>query len=487
MKRGLAEYQDVFRRLALALPKYLIIDSKGVEKPLDLDDLDSHAAIKGDFRTFIETEELGRAAKGEPPHIQIMRQLELIDYEPASDVGHFRFYPKGALVKELLEDYVTSIAVDLIGAMRIETPLMYRLSQKDIAEQAAKFLEKDYRIKLSKDKELILRFAGDFGLFSTMKNAQMSHRQLPVRVFELSPSFRLEKRGETVGLRRLRAFTMPDIHCFCADYEQGKEEFARITKHYDRLIEGLGIQYLLVFRVVEEYYEQTKDLLVGLAKDLKKPILIELLPEMSHYWNVKNEFQFVDAVEGSGQLSTVQLDVSDAERYGITYVNEAGEEVGCIIVHTSISSLERLIYGLLESAAKRRLQGQLPMLPLWLSPVQAIVIPVADRHVKHATKIADELRVNNVRAIVDDRGKTVGWKVRNAGKQWIPFVVVIGDKELESDTFPVTIREQSTKKKAKTESMNPNGLIKIIHQASEGKPFSQLSLPKNISMWPIFI
>jgi len=171
----------------------------------------------------------------------------------------------------------------------------------------------------------------------------MSKRQLPVRVFELSPSFRLEKRGETVGLRRLRAFTMPDIHCFCADYEQGKEEFARITKHYDRLIEGLGIQYLLVFRVVEEYYEQTKDLLVGLAKDLKKPILIELLPEMSHYWNVKNEFQFVDAVEGSGQLSTVQLDVSDAERYGITYVNEAGEEVGCIIVHTSISSLERLI------------------------------------------------------------------------------------------------------------------------------------------------
>jgi len=364
---------------------------------------------------------------------------------------------------------------------------MYRLSQKDIAEQAAKFLEKDYRIKLSKDKELILRFAGDFGLFSTMKNTQMSKRQLPVRVFELSPSFRLEKRGETVGLRRLRAFTMPDIHCFCADYEQGKEEFARITKHYDRLIEGLGIQYVLVFRVVEEYYEQTKDLLVGLAKDLKKPILIELLPEMSHYWNVKNEFQFVDAVEGSGQLSTVQLDVSDAERYGITYVNEAGDEVGCIIVHTSISSLERLIYGLLESAAKRGLQGQIPMLPLWLSPVQAIVIPVADRHVKHATKIADELRANNVRAIVDDRGKTVGWKVRNAGKQWIPFVVVIGDKELESDTFPVTIREQSTKKKSKVESMNPNNLIKIIHKASEEKPFSQLSLPKNMSMWPIFI
>ncbi len=471
----------------LVLAKYLIIDSKGVEKPLDLDDLDSHDAIKGELRTFIETEELGRAAKGEPPHIRIMRQLELIDYEPASDVGHFKFYPKGSLLKELLEDYVHTIAVDMIGAMRIETPLMYRISQKDIAEQAEKFLEKDYRIKLSKDKELLLRFAGDFGLFSTMKNVQMSQRQLPIRVFELSPSFRLEKRGECVGLRRLRAFTMPDIHCFCADYEQGKQEFAMITINYDHLIKELGIEYILVFRLVEEYYKQTKDLLVNLAKDLKRPILVELLPEMSHYWNVKNEFQFVDAAEGSGQLSTVQLDVSDAERYGITYVNQEGEDIGCIIVHTSIGSLERLVYGLLESAVKRQQQGQLPMLPLWLAPVQVVVIPVADRNKEFADKIVDQLRAQNVRAVLDDRGKTVGWKVRNAGKQWIPFVVVIGDKEMEASEFPVTVREQSTAKKPKSKPMSPTDLAKIIKDASKDKPFRQLSLPKHMSMWPIFI
>ena len=471
----------------LALAKYLIIDSKGVEKPLDLDDLGSHEAIKGELRTFIETEELGRVAKGEPPHIRIMRQLELIDYEPASDVGHFKFFPKGALLKELLEDYVHTIAVDMIGAMRIETPLMYRTSQKDIAEQAEKFLERDYRIKLSKDKELLLRFAGDFGLFSIMKNTQMSQRQLPIRVFELSPSFRLEKRGECVGLRRLRAFTMPDIHCFCADYEQGKQEFAMITKHYDHLIRGLGINYLLVFRLVEEYYEQTKDLLINLAKDLKQPILVEMLPEMSHYWNVKNEFQFVDAAEGSGQLCTVQLDVSDAERYGITYVNPEGEDIGCIIVHTSIGSLERLIYGLLESAAKRQQQGKLPMLPVWLSPVQVVVVPVTDRNKEFADGIVEKLRAQNVRAVLDDRAKTVGWKIRNAGKQWIPYVVVIGDKEMDATKFPVTIRNESTAKKPSSKVMAPSALIKIINDASKGKPFRQLSLPKYMSMWPIFI
>lgn len=469
------------------MAKYLVIDSKGKEHPLELDDLDSCKEVEGDLRTYIETEELGRGARGEPPHIKVMRQLELLDYEPASDVGHFRFYPKGALLKALLEDYVVDIAINLIGAMRIETPLMYRLSQRDIAEQAEKFLEKDYRIKLSKTKEFLLRFAGDFGLFSIMKNVQMSQRQLPIRVFELSPSFRLEKRGECVGLRRLRAFTMPDIHCFCADYEQAKDEFAMITINFDRLIRGLGIEYPLVFRVVEEYYKPTKDLLIRLAKELKKPILIELLPEMTHYWNVKNEFQFVDAAEGTGQLSTVQLDVSDAERYGITYTNEAGEEVGCIIVHTSIGSLERLIYGLLESAVKHQQQGRLPMLPLWLSPVQVVVISVADRHQEFALKVVTQLREGNIRAVLDDRGKTVSWKVRNAGKQWIPYIIVIGDKEIQDKSLTVTVRAESTPKKPYTKKMKPEELVKIILEASPGKPFRQLSLPIPMSLWPIFI
>ncbi len=469
------------------MSKFLIIDPQGIEHSLDLDDIDSCEPLVGDLRTFVEVEELGRGARGQPPHIKVMRQLELLDYEPASDVGHFRFYPKGALVKELLEEYCHKIAVDLIGAMRIETPLMYRLSQKDIAEQAAKFLEKDYRIKVSETKELLLRFAGDFGLFSIMKNVQMSQRQLPIRVFELSPSFRLEKRGECVGLRRLRAFTMPDIHCFCRDYEQGKEEVAMITKHYDKLVRALGIDYVLVFRIVEEYYEQTKDLLIQLAKNLERPILIEFLPEMTHYWNVKNEFQFVDATEGTGQLSTVQLDVTDAERYGITYTNDEGEEVGCIIVHTSIGSIERLIYGLLESAVKRQQEGQLPSLPTWLAPVQVVVIPVTEKHQKHAEKIVSQLRAKQVRAVLDDRGKTVGWKIRNAGKQWVPFVAVIGDKEVKAKTLAVTIREKSTLKQSKTEAMKMSSLVKSIKSACEGKPFQQLSMPERISKWPIFI
>jgi len=467
--------------------KYLVIDSKGHENSLDLDDLDRCEPLKGELRTYVETEELGRGARGEPPHIKVMRQLELVDYEPASDVGHFRFYPKGTLLKVLLEEYVKTIAIDMIGATRIETPLLYRLSQPDIAEQAAKFLEKDYRIKLSKDKEFLLRFAGDFGLFSMMKNVQMSQRQLPIRIFELSPSFRLEKRGECVGLRRLRAFTMPDIHCFCRDYEQGKEEFGMITRRYDELVRGLGLDYHLVFRVVEEYYESTKDLLLALARDLRRPILVELLPEMAHYWNVKNEFQFVDAVGGTGQLSTVQLDVSDAERYGITYVNDAGEKVGCIIVHTSIGSLERLMYGLLESAMKRRQKGQLPMLPIWLSPVQVIVVPVADRHKDQASKVVSQLREQSVRGVLDDRAKTVSWRVRDAGQQWIPFVIVIGDRELQGDSLPVTVREESTTKKPSTKSMTVDSLGKTVHDASQGKPFQQLFMPDRMSMWPIFI
>ena len=280
---------------------------------------------------------------------------------------------------------------------------------------------------------------------------------------------------------------MPDVHCFCIDWEQGKEEFAMITEHYDRLVRALGIEYVLVFRIVEEYYEQTKDLLIRLAKNLERPILIEFLSEMVHYWNVKNEFQFVDATEGTGQLSTVQLDVTDAERYGITYVNNRGEEVGCIIVHTSISSIERLIYGLLESAVKRQQKGQLPSLPTWLAPVQVVVIPVTEKHQKYAEKIVSKLRAKQVRAVLDDRSKTVGWKIRNAGKQWIPFVAVIGDEEVSEKTLAVTIREESTLKQPKKKTLKVSSLVKAIHSASVDKPFQQISLPERMSMWPIFI
>jgi threonyl-tRNA synthetase len=307
-------------------------------------------------------------------------EAELVD-TTASDIGHF-ILPKGT--RHGQPRVRPRVAVkDLHATNRDAIP--YRLDEPDIAEQAAKFREKDYRLKVD-NTEFCLRFAGDFGLFRMMKGVTMSYRQLPVRVYELSPSFRLEQSGECVGLKRLRNFTMPDLHCFCRNLEQGTSEYTELFEKYTRLTESMEIEYAVAFRVVKYFYEQHKEWFVSLLKIAKRPALIEVLPEMKHYWVLKHEYQAIDAAGGNTQLVTVQLDVEDAKRYGIEYTDEDGQRKGCIILHSSLGSIERWMGAILEQAAKDQMKGKQPRLPVWLSPIQLRVIPVNSTFLAFATE-----------------------------------------------------------------------------------------------------
>ncbi|MFB0500057.1 MAG: aminoacyl--tRNA ligase-related protein, partial [Candidatus Hadarchaeaceae archaeon] len=382
--------------------------------------------------------------------------------------------------KGLLEELAIQLS-DELGASKIETPVLYRADEPDIAEQAARFYQKDYKIKFP-NRTLLLRFAGDFGLFKMMKNTVMSYRQMPVRIFELSPSYRLEQSGECVGLKRLRAFTMPDIHCFCRDLKQGVNEYGRLFKIYAKTTKSVGIEYVVAFRTLEEFYNQNKSFFVRLLKLVKRPALIELLSERKHYWVLKHEFQVIDSVGGNAQLATVQLDMEDSERYGIRYVDERGEKKGCIILHSSMGSIERWMYATLEEAAKAQKTGKAPSLPLWLSPTQVRIIPLADRHIKSCERIAGTLEKARVRVDIDDRSESVSKKVRDAEREWINFIVVLGDKELKRKKIPVRVRGKKALK-----SMTVKELAAEVAKRTKGMPFKPLALPKLLSMRPIFV
>ena len=462
---------------------YVLVEPSGEmrelsrERPQDDEVIAKYPPIK----RLIMNERGLKSEKGAPPHIKLMQKLELVDYEPASDVGHFKFLPKGALIKHLLEELAMDIAVNDVGATVIETPMIYRLSVPEIAEQASRFLERDYRFKID-NEEFTLRFAGDFGLFSMMKRVTMSYRQLPLRVHELSHSFRLEKRGECVGLRRLRGFTMPDIHCFCADLEQGKEEFANLLKKYMRLVKSMEIDCVIALRAVESFFLENRDWFSSLARDVGEPLLIEVLPAMKHYWVVKEEHQFIDSLGGNAQLCTVQLDVEDSERYGIKFVDRDGSKKGCIIVHSSMGSIERWIYALLEQAEKNKALGKPPMLPLWLSPVQVRVVPVSSEYLEEALRIAGEIEKAEIRVDVDDREESVPRKIRDAEVEWIPFIVVVGEKEVKEGILSVRIRERR-----EAVAMRLDELVELISKECADKPKAKLWLPKRLSLRPKFI
>jgi len=462
--------------------EFIVLEPDGKSHLLDIENIGSCKVLDGYplLKQFVVSETVGEASREPPPHIKLMQRLELVGYEPASDIGHFRFYPKGALMKSLLEDFGKDIAVKRLRAMMIDTPLIYRLDQPDIAGQASSFRERDYRFEVE-GKGLLLRFAGDFGLFRMMKDVTMSYKQLPVRIYELSPSFRLEQSGECVGLKRLRAFTMPDIHCFCRDLKQGMHEYEELLKNYTELISSMKIDFVLAFRVVKEFYLENKEWFVELLNIVNKPALIELLPEMKHYWIVKHEFQFIDSVGGSAQLSTIQLDVEDSKRYGIFYADADGEKKGCIILHSSIGSIERWIYALLEQAEKMKRREEPPMFPVWLSPTQVRIIPVSKDYLDFAKKTAEEIEIRGIRVDIDDREQTVSSRIREAEVEWVPYVVVVGEKEQKKGEVSVRIRE-----KREGMTMTVEDLIGVVEEKIGDKPRLPLNFPRLLSMRPKF-
>ena len=421
--------------------------------------------------------ELGRMESSgeEPPHVKLMREKKLADYEPSADIGHLRWYPKGRLVRDLLSEYVYNLVTDR-GAMPVETPIMYDLADEAIRVHAEKFGERQYRMA-TKNKELMLRYACCFGAFRILSDSFLTWKNLPVGIYELSTySFRLEKKGEVVGLKRLRGFTMPDLHTVCVDIDQSMVEFDKQINMCKQTGVDLDVNYEVIMRATKEFLDENKDWVYLAGSKIGKPILLEILPERKHYWVAKMDFAAIDYLGRPIENPTIQIDVESGERFGITFINSEEEEVNPIIIHCSpTGSIERVICSLLEKSAVDKKEKP-PMLPVWLIPTQVRIIPIAERHIEKSEQIAQLLEQQNIRVDIDDRHETVGKKIRNAGGEWAPYVIVVGDRELEEGVLTVNIRETNEKL-----SMKIDDLVMKIHNETKGMPFKKLPLPMKLA------
>lgn len=442
------------------------------DKIIDIDDF----KFENDQLEKLVSYELGTGASdaGEPPHVKLMREKELCDYESASDVGNLKWFPKGRLVRDLLADYVYNLVVDQ-GAMPIETPIFYDLDNEAINVHAAKFGERQYRTDTKKN--LMLRFACCFGAFRVMADPFITWKNLPAKLYELSTySFRFEKKGEVVGLKRLRAFTMPDFHSFCADMESTLEEFSKQTDMCIQTGVDLDVNYEIIFRATKDFYDENKDWMYSIGKKIGKPVLLEILPERKHYWSCKIDFAAIDYLGRPIENPTVQIDVESGKRFDITYLGEDGKEHYPTILHCSpTGSIERVICSLLEKTAIE-LDEKAPMLPTWLSPIEVRIITVGEDHKDFANELYDKINAENIRVDIDDRDESVGKKIRNAATEWIPYIFVVGDNEKESGVFSVTVRETGEKV-----DMTVDELIKEVLDKTKGMPYRGLPLPKDIS------
>ncbi|MFW9920249.1 MAG: threonine--tRNA ligase [Candidatus Thorarchaeota archaeon] len=421
-----------------------------------------------------------RTAQEPPSHIELMKSLELVDYEPGSDAGNFRWPPRGYTLKRTVEERVTKEMVDY-GAHVVQTPLIYDYEHPSLKSYLQRFPSRQYVVR-SGDRDYFARFSACFGQFLLLSQATVSHKQLPLKMFEISQSYRREQSGELAGMRRLRAFTMPDIHEFVADVEMAKDSVNNQLVFVTKLMNELEVSYEVSFRVLKEFYEENEDFIKGVVKKVGKPVMIEIFDERYAYFLFKGEWNVVDEQEKSACLATVQIDVENAERFDIKYIGEDGKEKRPLILHTSPSgSIERVLYGVLEQANKDKKKGIKPMLPLWMTPVQVRFLPIDDNLVSYAEELGKALDEFGIRYEIDDRSMTLGKKIRSAEKLWIPYICVVGEKEKETGELAIRIRREKDQVK-----MTINELAKGISEKTAFAPKQQLLLPPLISKQPIF-
>lgn len=417
-----------------------------------------------------------------PPHVALMKRLAIADYEHASDHGNMRFFPNGRLIKSLIETHVTN-RVKEYGGFEVETPIMYDSEHPSMVSYFNRFPARQYTID-SEGKRLFLRFAACFGQFLMANQFQMSHHNLPYRLYEMTRySFRREQTGELVGLRRLRAFTMPDCHAFCKDMDQAIDEIAVRFKLSQRVLSEMGIagdDYEMAIRFTEDFYNDHRGVINRLAAAHGKPMLVEMWKERFFYFVLKWEFNYVDHMGKASALSTDQIDVENGSRYDITFVDEDNKRIHPIILHNSPSgAVERIIYTLLEKAAADSREGRRPMLPLWLSPTQVRIIPVKEEFVGFAESFASGLTARGIRADIDDRNQSIGKRIREAEKEWAPYILVVGEQESKSGRLSVRSREAGSVKE-----MTSDDLLEEIKSKTEGMPAAGLNMPAHLSQRP---
>ncbi|MCG2864187.1 MAG: threonine--tRNA ligase [Vulcanisaeta sp.] len=435
-----------------------------------------------DLKVLVEKEVMKRELEGgrEPRYLDYCRKFGF-EWEPMSDVGHMRYGPAATLMMELVEDYAWKLANELgIPVFKIRGTNMFRRGERAIDEHARLFNERMYTIEGDKD-ELIMRYAACFQQFAMIKDWVLSYRDIPVGMLEVADSYRYEQPGETVLCFRLRRFYMPDLHIFTRDLKNAMEVALRLHELIFREIRKLGRDYVSLYNVTKQFYEEHRDYLVELAKREGKPILVRVMPEQKYYWVLNVEFHIIDELRRPREIATFQFDVGNAQRFGIKYMGENGEVRYPVIIHTAIlGSVERYIYALFDTAAIMESRGEVPRLPTWISPIQVRIIPIGKDHLRFADEVASRLEERIIRVDIDDRfEETLAKRIRDAETYWVPYIVVIGDREVKTGRLSVRVRGAG-----KIVEMGVDELINRIEEEIKGYPRRPLTMPKYLSKRP---
>ncbi len=371
-------------------------------------------------------------------HRTLGRQLGLYSVHDEIGPGLIVWHPNGGRIRSIIEDYWKNLHYRL-GYDVVYSPHIGRAALWETSGHLDFYRESMYAPMDVDEQEYFLKPMNCPFHIAIYRSTLRSYRELPLRFAELGTVYRYERSGALHGLMRVRGFTQDDAHIFCRP-EQLEDEIGGVLDLTFELLRDFGFEEYSIalstrpekFVGEEEMWDHATSSLRGALESKRLPFTID--EGGGAFYGPKIDIHITDALGRAWQCTTVQFDFNLPERFDLTYQDDQGGRQRPYMVHRAIlGSMERFLGVLIEHYGGS--------FPLWLAPVQAVVIPIADRHLEYANQVSETLKAGGIRVEVDDRSERMNLKIRTAQMMKVPYMLVVGDREAEAGAVAVRLRD----------------------------------------------
>jgi threonyl-tRNA synthetase len=411
---------------------------------------------EGDLKAYLQRIEEARRRD----HRKLGRELGLFTFHQWAPGAAF-WLPKGTTLYNTLAAYMREVLYPA-GYVEVKTPLVYNKALWERSGHWNHYRQNMFLIE-SEGETMSVKPMNCPGHFLTYASEVRSYRDLPIRFHEQTPLHRNEASGVLSGLTRVRQFSQDDAHCFVTQDQIGGE-VERLISLVQRVYRDFGLEFTAKLSTrPDEFLGEVATwdhAEAQLKAALERAEMAYTINEKDGaFYGPKIDFDITDAIGRKWQCATIQLDYQQPENFDLTYVGPDNAEHRPVVIHRAIfGSFERFIALLIEHYAGA--------FPLWLAPVQAAVLPIADRHLDYARSVAADLVAGGLRATVDERQEKIGYKIREAQVQKIPYMLVVGDRELAEGTVGVRHRSGGDLGARRTETFLSDALSEIRSRAA---------------------
>jgi threonyl-tRNA synthetase len=375
-------------------------------------------------------------------HRKLGQELDLFSIQELAGPGLIFFHPKGGRIRKIIEDWMRDQYLAR-GYALVYTPHVMRRDLWKVSGHANFYSDNMFKPMELDDAEYQLKPMNCPGHILIYADKMHSYRDLPVRLGELGTVYRYERSGVMHGLLRVRGFTQDDAHIFCTP-EQIEDEIVNCLEFAIDVLRTFGFDdYEAELSTwdggASGKYDGTPDQWALAEGALKRAaerlnVKIKLIPDEAAFYGPKIDMKLVDAIGRLWQLSTIQFDFTLPRRFKLEYVAEDGKKHQPLMVH-------RALYGSIERFFGILIEHYAGAFPVWLAPVQAVILPITDRHIEYAQQVTERLKQAGIRVELDDRKEKVNLKIRDAQMQKVPYMLVVGDREAQNDSVSVRNRK----------------------------------------------